>query len=150
MQRGDLHPACLPREMRRRHLGYAGFLCCGSVCGIALALNWLPTNSWLYVGLAALFRLPVLMVFNLGALVGATFSVVAWREWQLPVLTGLTVITAFLPWMVQRWPAIPDPAVGAYLVSYVLLALGLPARWYLIDRRRLLGRHPPHIEPEWL
>jgi len=150
VERKHLHPASLPREMRWRDIAYASFLGCGLALLGAVLLNWIPTDTWIYSGLAWLYRRPILFVFTLAAVLGAAFSLVAWREWRLIVLSLATLLTAWIPWLVMRWPAIPDLVVVGYLSAYILFALALPLWWYFIDRRRLLHRYPPHREPDWL
>lgn len=147
---GSLHPAFLTRELRRRDLGYAGFMACGSILAIAAVLRWLPTDTWLYLALATVFRLPVLSVFVVGGLVGAAFAVSAWREWPLPLLTVLTAGTVSVPWLARRWPGAAEVSADLYLALYTLVALMLPLRWYLVDRRRLRRRHPPVVDENWL
>lgn len=150
IERKQLHPALLPRELRWRDIAYASFLVCGLVMGGAILLNWTPTDTWFYLGLAWLYRLPILFVFTGGTVLGTAFSLVAWREWRLPVLSLATLLTTSIPWLVMRWPSTSDLAVGGYLVGYPLVALSLPLWWYVVDRRRLLRRHPSSVEPEWL
>lgn len=145
-----LHPASLPREIGWRNVAYASFLGCGLVLAGAVLLNWIPTDNWLYRGLSWLYRLPILFVFTAGAVLGAAFSLVAWREWRLLLLSLSTLLTGSIPWLVRRWPAIPDSIAGGYLFAYILLALGLPLCWFSVDRRRLLRRFPPHRESAWL
>lgn len=146
----QLHPALLPKEMRWRSVGYVCFLISGGVVLGAVVLNWIPTDTWLYIGLAWLYGLPVLFVFTVAALLGAAFSMVAWREWRLPLLSLMTLLTAWIPWLVRSRPAIPDGVVGGYLAVYLALSVGVPLWWFFVDRRRLLERYPPHVEREWL
>ena len=145
-----LHPAMLPREMRWRNIAYASFLTAGLVVFGAVLLNWIPTDTWLYTGLAWLYHRPVLFVFTVAGLLGGAFSFVAWREWRLFLLLATTLLTAWLPWLVMRWPAVPDLLVVASLALYLMLVIGGPLWWFLVDRRRILRRYPPHVEPEWL
>jgi len=145
-----LHPAFLPREMRWRGIAYASFFCCGLILLGAVLLNWIPTHTWVYSGLAWLYRRPILLVFTLAAVLGAAFSLVAWREGRLIVLSLATLLTAWIPWLVMRWPAIPDRLVVGYLSAYIALALALPLWWMFVDRRRLLRRYPPYSDRGWL
>jgi hypothetical protein len=136
--------------MRWRTLGYAGFLACGLVLAGAFLLNWLPTDTWLYLGLAAVYELPVLFVFAAGCLLGAGFAVARWREVGLPLLTVLTAGVPLVPWAHRAWPEIWSLGAPLYLGAYTLLAILLPLRWYLRDRPRLLRRFPPRDDSGWI
>ena len=146
----QLHPAMLPREMRWRDVAYLCFVVCGGVLLGAVLLNWIPTDTWVYIALAWLYSFPVLFVFTVAALAGAAFSLVAWREWRLLLLSSLTLLTAWIPWLVRQWPVLPDLVVGSYLALYLVLSIGGPLWWFLIDRRRILERYPPQVERGWL
>ena len=147
---GRLHPATLPREMRWRDLGYAGFLSCGLVLLGAFALNWLPTSTWLYLGLAWLYELPVLFVFAVGGLLGFSFAIARWRELALPLLAVLTLGAPAIPWLYRSSPAIWGFGAPFYLILYTALAIALPLRWYLRDRRRLSDRFLVRPDDGWI
>lgn len=150
IEQRQLHPAMLPREMRWRDVGYACFLISAAVILGAVLLHWMPTNTWVYVGLSWLYRRPVLFIFTLAALAGMAFSLVAWRERRLGVVSLATLVLAWIPWLVRKWPSIPDATIAGYLALYLGLSIGGSLWWFLVDRRRLLRRYPPHVERAWL
>jgi hypothetical protein len=150
VEQKQLHPAMLPREMRWRSVAYGCFLICGLLLFGAVLLHWLPTDGWVYLGMDWLYRRPVLLVFTVAALCGAAFSLVAWREWRLLVLSLATLLMALVPWIVMHWPATPDAAVGVWLALYLIMTIGGSLWWLQIDRRRILRRYPPRLERGWL
>jgi hypothetical protein len=136
--------------MRWRDLGYAGFLCSGLVLLGAVALNWLPTDSWLYLGLARVYELPILFLFAGGGLLGIGFAIARWSESALSILAVLTIAAPAIPWLYRSWPEIWGIGAPVFLLSYTFLAVGLPLRWYLRDRRRLHKRFVAQPDRSWI
>jgi hypothetical protein len=139
LERPDLHPAELRRAVRHRDVAYAGFLYFGVALAVAFALNWMPTDWWLYRLISRWFGFPVLAASGPIALLALGFSVVVWREWILWIPAAFVVTTPGLLWQSSSAAGAAD-WFGVYFITFAVVSLGLPLFWFLVERRRLLNR----------
>ncbi len=135
----DVHPATLRREVRRRDLAYAGFLYFGLALAVAFTLNFVPTSWWVYRFVSPWFGFPVLALSWPVGLVALGTSLTVWREWPLWLLAACLLATPGLLWRAPG-PGGAADWLGLYFVGFAVLASGLPLWWFLVERRRLLGR----------
>ena len=110
---------------------------------VAFLLNRLPTGSHLYGWIADGFGATVFFGFFLAGVVGVWTSALTWRDRPLLALGLLTLTIPAVLWAAAEWSWAGDWGAALYFTVFTLLALALPARWFLSLRRRLLRAADP-------
>lgn len=127
------------KAMRRYDVAYACFLCLGTIFVLSYIFALLMPEE-LLIMLVMIFALPIIIVSFLAAVLGVILSIKLWREWQLSLLSLLTIAVPVIAWLTEFNPRSQFVA-DWYVVPYSILALAISLIWFLSRRKRLMDKN---------
>ena len=132
------------KTLRSYDIAYACFLCIGTIFVLILFFDLIPINTEFLTILAMLFGLPIIIVLFIAGVWGVKLSIKLRREWQLSLLSLLTLGVPVIFWAAAEFQPQDQSIACWYLVPYIILTLVIPLIWFLSRRKRLLDKD---IEP---
>lgn len=129
------------KAVRRYDIAYACFLCIGTILVVLILIfELLPFNTEFLTILSMIFALPIIIVLFLAGVWGVVLSIKLRREWQLSLLSLLTLGVPVIFWAAGEFQPQDQSIAGWYLVPYIILTLVIPLIWFLSRRKRLMDK----------
>lgn len=100
----------------------------------------MPINTEFLTMLAMLFGLPIIIVLFIAGVWGVILSIKLRREWQLSLLSLLTIGFPVVLWAVAEFHPQDQSIADWYIVPYIILTLAIPLTWFLSRRKRLIDK----------
>jgi len=99
----------------------------------------MPINTELLTILAMIFALPIIIVLFLAGVLGVILSFKLRREWQLSLLSILTIGVPVTYWAAAEFHPQDQSIAGWYLVPYSLLTLVISLNMVSIEKEKANG-----------
>ena len=128
------------KTLRSYDIAYACFLCIGTIFVLILFFDLMPINTEFLTMLAMLFGLPIIIVLFIAGVWGVIISIKLRREWQLSLLSLLTIGFPVVLWAAAELHTQDQSIVVWYIVPYIILTVVIPLMWFLSRRKWLIDK----------